>query len=172
MPDVKLQRRGAVYTPFRSAIAKDMADLRSRVGRFFDEPFGKFFAEPLNADLLAQPIGWYPAMDVMELDDEFVVTAELPGIKKSEVEVSFEDGMLTIRGEKKEEEKKEDEESNGRRFYLFERSYGTFQRTFTLPFVDAEKVKAEFNDGLLTIHLPKLPELKTRGRKIEIANKS
>jgi len=168
MPDVKLQRRGASYTPFRSTIAKDVADLRSRMRRFFEEPLGKDFTEPLNLDLFTPTFAWYPAMDLKELDEEFVLTAELPGIKKDDVELSFEDGTFMIRGEKKLEEK--EEEGSGR-FYLYERNYGAFQRTFTLPFVDAEKVMAEFADGLLTVHLPKLPELKARARKIDISDK-
>ena len=110
----------------------------------------------------AEEIGWIPSVDLVDADGEFTLTAELPGVEPDDVEVDVEGGVLTIKGEKKEERK---EETKTRR--LVERSYGSFERTFNLPrSVDPEKVKAQFENGVLTVHLPKREE--AMGRKIEI----
>ena len=105
-----------------------------------------------------------PAVDVVEKDSAFEITAELPGLDEKNIELNLADDVLTIRGEKSEEkeEKKKD-------FYLSERRYGTFQRSFRLPeHVDAEKIDAHFKNGVLTVTLPKTPAAAARQRKIEI----
>lgn len=170
MSATKLQRRQRTYTPFGSTLAKETDELRTRVRRLFEEPFGKWFAESITPDLFTQPVGWYPAVDVAETPEEFTITAELPGMTRKDIDVGYEDGVLTIRGEKEEE--KQEEHGNGRRYHLYERSYGTFQRSFAIPAADPEQIKAEFADGVLTVHLPKLPEPKIHGRKIEISERS
>lgn len=167
MPTTKLQRRGIPF-PFATTMSKELANARTRMRRLMEEPFADFLAEPFGADFLAQPVGWYPAVEVGETDDEFIVTAELPGLTKKDVQVDFDDGILTIRGDK--EEKKEEKE-NGKRYHLYERSYGSFQRSLTFPFADPEKISAEFADGILTIHLPKVPGTRVHGRKIAISEK-
>ncbi|HEU4452680.1 MAG TPA: Hsp20/alpha crystallin family protein [Longimicrobium sp.] len=131
------------------------APLENRLLRIFDEPFGfPFFPEP---------IGWTPAIDVAERDGELVVTAELPGMKKEDVELELGDGVLTLRGEKRTESERTEDE-----MHLVERSYGSFRRSFTLPCpVDETKVTAEFKDGVLRVTLPRTGQ--TNGRKIEIA---
>jgi HSP20 family protein len=99
-------------------------------------------------------ITWAPAIDVQEKENEFVMTAELPGMSQKDVTVDVEQNTLTIKGEKNAE-REEKKEKNGR-WHLIERSWGSFERSFTLPRnVDAGKVKAGFENGLLTIHLPK-----------------
>jgi len=111
---------------------------------------------------LPEEMGWTPLVDLVDTDGEYTVTAELPGVKPDDVEVDVEDDVLTIKGEKKEERK---EETKGRRIY--EREYGSFERSFTLPrSVDADRVKAEFKTGILTVHLPKREE--AMGRKVAI----
>jgi HSP20 family protein len=99
-----------------------------------------------------------------------MVTAELPGLDQKDVDVSVEDGLLTIKGEKiqeREEKKERDEEQ--KKVYLYERSYGSFYRSFALPpAVDAAKVNAVCAKGVLKVHLPKSAEAKPNGRKIEI----
>lgn len=122
----------------------------------------QLFSEPFRMNLITEEMRWSPAVEVRELDDELLVTAELPGMMKDDVEVELEKNVLTIRGEKKDE-KEADEKDR----YLYERYYGAFQRSFSLPVpVDAARVRAEFKDGVLKIHLPKAPEAK--GKKIEI----
>jgi HSP20 family protein len=94
--------------------------------------------------------------------EEFVLRADLPGLDEKDIEVTVEDGTVTIRGERKEEteEKKED-------YYFSERTYGVFARTLPLPAgVEADKVRATFKKGVLEVHLPKAKE--TKGKKIEI----
>jgi HSP20 family protein len=109
------------------------------------------------------PVGaWVPRMDVIEAKDAFTVKAEVPGIEPKDIQVILENGVLTLRGEKRQEmEQKED------RFYRTERVYGTFSRSLRLPAnVDAAKVVAEFKNGLLTVVMPKTAE--ARGLNIPI----
>ncbi len=101
---------------------------------------------------------WVPAVDIREDDDAFHVVAELPGLSKKEVEVSIEDNVLSLRGERTFENK--DSQNSYRRI---ERAYGTFQRSFSLPTgVDSGKAKATFKDGLLTLTVPKAETAKAR----------
>lgn len=105
-----------------------------------------------------------PAVDVVENDDAFEITAEVPGLDEKNIEVKLSNGMLSIRGEKSEE--KEQKEKS---YHLSERHYGSFQRSFQLPeVVDADKVKASFANGVLKIALPKNANAKKSDRKIEI----
>ena len=126
---------------------------------FFDRVFENFWGD---SDFIAGGEGgqrtWLPAVDIYENDDEFVATADLPGLKKDDIDVSIEDNVLTVSGERKFE-KNEDKGA----FRRVERSYGTFRRSFTLPRgVDAGKVKASFEDGVLTLNLPKTEVAKSR----------
>lgn len=105
---------------------------------------------------------WIPAIDVRETEDSFEFTAELPGLTKDQVEITIEDKVLTLSGERKFEE---NEESNG--YHRIERAYGSFSRSFTLPNeVDQDKVKAVFENGLLSVSIPKAEQVKPR--KIQI----
>src|SRR5690606_23896164 len=92
-----------------------------------------------------------PAMDIKEDQKSYTVTAELPGMEEKDIDITFKDGVLTIKGERKFEEKKEEEN-----FVRIERSFGTFHRSIsTASAVDQKKVKAQFKNGVLTVHLPK-----------------
>ncbi len=105
-----------------------------------------------------------PSVDVSETDDEVRVTADLPGMDEKDIQVSLDNDLLTIKGEKKHEQ-----EEKKRNYYMVERSYGEFQRVIPMPAsVDKEKVKAAFKKGVLTVTLPKAPELKARKKSIEI----
>ena len=111
---------------------------------------------------------WMPVVDVRETGDELLVEAELPGLNPHEVDVRVENGVLTISGEKKHEVEEGKEDSN---YHLFERRYGRFERSFTLPRgVNPDGVKAEFANGILTIHLPKAETAKPRRIQIEAGN--
>lgn len=124
---------------------------------------------PVNGDLFAQPIGWMPATDIIESEKELTLTAELPGLELKDIDISVDDGVLTVRGEKAEEKVEKEEE---KRYHLFERTYGAFQRSFTLPrSVDPTKISAEFVKGVLAVHMPKTAEAKAKGRKIEVVEK-
>ena len=132
----------------------DIDDLRNRMLRLFEQPF--------SLPLFRESLGFVPAVEVSESDGSILVTAELPGLKREDVEIELENNVLTLRGEKKEER-----EDSAKDMYVYERSYGSFQRCFTLPTaVKEEEVKAEFTDGVLKITLPKTEQVK--GKKISI----
>jgi HSP20 family protein len=96
---------------------------------------------------------WSPSVDVTEDDNEYVINAELPEVKKEDVKVDVKDGVLTLSGERKLEK-----EEKGKKYRRVERAYGSFERLFTLPDdADATKITAEFKDGMLKVHLPKNP---------------
>ena len=108
--------------------------------------------------------GWTPALDLYEDKDGFTLKAELPGMKKEDIELSLHDGSLSISGERKHEEKHSDSE-----VYRAERFYGRFQRTVTLPApVAADKVKAQYKDGILTVTLPKTEEAKPKHIEVNV----
>lgn len=106
------------------------------------------------------------AVDVVDKDKEIQIRAELPGMEEKDIDVRVSDGMLTIQGEKKEE--KEEGEAEGR-YYLSERRYGSFQRSFQLPDgVDLDSIEAKFKNGVLTISLPRTKEAQEKSKKIEV----
>ncbi|HYC15345.1 MAG TPA: Hsp20/alpha crystallin family protein [Stellaceae bacterium] len=108
-----------------------------------------------------------PAVDVVEKDDAFVVSAELPGLDEKNLEVEVSGDVLTIKGEKREEK-----EEKGKNTYLSERRYGSFQRSFGLPdSVERGKIAARFEKGVLKVTLPKTSEAVTQQKKIPIASK-
>jgi HSP20 family protein len=107
--------------------------------------------------------GWAPALDVHEDKDSFIVRTELPGLKREDIEVSLHEGALLISGERKAETKQE-----GVEVHRQERYYGKFQRALTLPTpVAADKIKAQYKDGVLTVTLPKVEE--ARPKQIDIS---
>lgn len=111
-------------------------------------------------------IGWAvsPAVDVVDKATHYEIKAELPGMEAKDIDVSFSEGMLTIKGEKREE--KEEKKAD---YHLSERRYGSFQRSFAVPQgVDAGKIDADFKNGLLTVTMPKLPEAQKSAKQIEI----
>ena len=139
-----------------------------------DDPFMGFRREldRLVDDMFGgRAVGRWPGaqavdlrLDVSETDKEVKVTAELPGVEEKDVEVTLNDDILTIKGEKKVEEERKDDN-----VHMVERSYGSFARSLRLPFsVDQDKVEARFNKGVLTVTLPKPPEAQRPARRIEI----
>lgn len=123
--------------------------LRNEINRIFETPFANYGAsEAFNS--------WAPALDLYEDKNNLVVTAELPGMIKEDIDISLHDGALTIAGERKEEKQYGEKETQ-----RAERFYGRFQRTVTLPkAVNSGEVKAAYKDGVLIITLPKAPEAK------------
>jgi HSP20 family protein len=106
--------------------------------------------------------GWMPPLDMVERKDEILLRVDLPGLQEKDIEVNVQDGMLTLRGERKEEREEKEED-----YYYCERSLGKFSRSLPLPAgVDAEHVKATFKNGVLEVHLPRTKEAKAK--KIEI----
>ena len=133
--------------------------IANRMNRIFgDTDFGN----------LTYASDWVPPVSVEERNDEILLTAELPGMAEDQVEISLENNVLTISGEKRET--REDGEAGGK-FHLVERSFGSFRRSFTLPrTIRAEGITAEFDNGLLNVRLPKADE--ALSRKIEVSRRN
>jgi len=131
--------------------------------RTFEEIFGRPFY-PVTWRRSPQVRAWSPPLEVYEKEDEYVVKAELPGMKKDEIEISLVGDALTIKGERKAEEEIKHED-----YYLCERCYGSFERSVTLPAeVDAAKVEAKYENGILEVRLPKVPEAKPKKLEIKV----
>jgi len=134
------------WEPFR-----EIAALQGEMSRFMNQLWGTPAAGGGNG-----MTSWLPALDAWETDDALVVALDLPGIDKDEVAIEVDDGVLTVSGKR---EKKVEQKDDG--FYRFERRYGTFSRSVTLPQgVDESTIKAEFADGVLEITIPKPEERK------------
>jgi len=136
---------------------KDLLTLRERMNRLFEEAF-PFRTE--EREFIGST--WVPAVDIYEKDNELVLTAEVPGVKEDDIEIKIEDNTLILKGERKFE--RETKEEN---YHRIERSYGSFYRSFTLPdYVDQDKIRAEYENGVLRIVMPKREELKPRKIKV------
>lgn len=139
---------------------RDLLSFQRDMSRMLND----FFAEPSPvADAFERD--WVPAVDIFEKNDEVNLVAELPGLTKEDVDISIENGTLTISGEKKRESEVKDDN-----FHRVERAYGRFQRSFSLPSaIDPKKVKAVFKDGILTVNLGKKEEAKPKKVEIEVS---
>jgi len=143
MPIVKWEPYRRTLSPWRNWF-----EMPDRMNQLLDNVFGE------DGDNVA----WGPSVDVVENDNNFQIVAELPGIKMEDVNISLTDNILTLKGEKKNEVSE-----NKRNYCRVERNYGKFQRSFSLPSsVDAGKVKANLDSGVLTITLPKAEQAKAR----------
>lgn len=167
----KLQVKTESTTPVATGQSWSLLDnLRQDIDRLFDDFHPLSWRSPFSRALRGDPTSagtrWQvaPAVDVVERDKEYEISAELPGMDETNIEVSVLNGLLTLKGEKTEE--KEEKEKD---YYLSERSYGSFQRSFPIPdVVDTDKIEASFTKGLLTIKLPKSAEAQTNEKKIAI----
>jgi HSP20 family protein len=133
------------WDPFR-----EMMQIREAFDRLFDETFA--------LPRLREPMTWTLALDVAEKDNAYIVKASLPGVNPDDIDISITDNVLTIRGETKVEKDIEKAE-----YHLRERRYGSFSRSISLPApVNAEAVEASYENGVLTLHIPKAPEAQPR----------
>ena len=143
------------FDPFR-----DLAVLQDRMNRLFNESYG----QRRDDDLMSRGT-WTPPVDIYEVDGGLVLKAELPDMRREDIDVSVENNTLTIRGERKL-----DNEIKQESFHRIERAYGNFVRSFSLPnTVDATKIGAEYKNGVLTIKLPVREEAKPRSINVEVA---
>ncbi|HEU4501928.1 MAG TPA: Hsp20/alpha crystallin family protein [Nitrospira sp.] len=143
------------WDPFR-----ELEDMSERLNRVFSRPTlrntGK---ENLTV------ADWMPTVDISESESEYLIKAELPEVRKEDVKVTVENGVLTLQGERRQEK-----EEKGKRFHRVERSYGSFVRSFTLPeSVDEGGVRAEYKDGVLALHLPKSEKVKPKAIDVKVA---
>jgi HSP20 family protein len=142
------------WDPFR-----ELEDMSDRLNRMFARP-----AARTNGKETMIVADWVPTVDISETDGEYQIKAEIPDVKKEDVKVTLEDGVLTIQGERKQEK-----EEKGKKYHRVERSYGSFVRSFSLPdVIDEGKVKAEFKDGVLNLHLPKSEKAKPKAIEVKV----
>jgi len=141
------------WNPFR-----ELDTLQSRLGAFF----GRSSLGPSSETIAAAE--WAPLVDVSEDEKEYLISAELPDMKREDVKVTAENGILRICGERKFEEEKK-----GKRFHRIERAYGSFERSFSLPEgAKAEALTAEYKNGVLKVHVPKAEEQKPKSVEIPV----
>jgi HSP20 family protein len=127
-----------------------------RLNSVLDEAFANWPFQQENGSSITS--SWYPACDVFEDKDSVKIVAELPGVKPEDVKLSLEHNLLTIRGEKKQEAEEKSE-----RIHRYERTYGAFERAFVLPnTVDGDKITAEYQNGVLTVVVPKVERARPR----------
>ena len=130
----------------------------------FDRMLDNFFRGGIQDDGSFGISHWTPAVDVAELENEYLVKVELPGVEKDDVKITMENNILTIRGEKKEA--KDLKEEN---YHRAERSYGSFQRSFKLPTsVKSDKIEAIYTNGILSVTLPKAEEAKPKQIEVQV----
>jgi HSP20 family protein len=142
------------YDPFRP--------FRSQFDRLFEDFFGDYGAPATRGEAAAPAIS--PSLDIAETDKAYEIAVELPGVEEKDLDVSVSDGVLAIKGEKRSESEEKD-----KNFHRVERSYGSFERRLTLPAeADAEKIDANFANGVLTVTIPKTEGAKETVRKISI----
>ena len=143
------------WDPFR-----ELEDVSNRLNRIF----GRSTARAESGQEMLAVADWSPSIDISETDAAYLIKAEIPGVKKEDVKVTIQDGMLTIQGERKMEK-----EEKGKKFHRVERSYGSFVRSFRVPDdADENKVKAEFKDGMINITLAKSAKAKTKAISVSV----
>ena len=140
-----------------TSLSSEFANMQREIDRMFGSLQGGVLDNGDNA-------AWLPAVDIVENDGAYVVRAELPGVNKDDVKITVENDILTIKGEKKNEK-----ESKENQFTRIERSYGSFQRSFTLPSsVESGKIEASFENGILTVTVPKAEEVKPKQIEVKL----
>jgi len=138
--------------------SQDYKTLQNQLNRLF-EPFARFTSG--DEDLVSG--AWVPPVDVAETQEQIVVRAEVPGIRQEDIQIEFENGLLTIRGERAIEK------TDAMTWHRVERTYGNFSRSFTLPrTVDPEKITANYRDGILEIAVPKREEAKPKQIRVSV----
>ena len=150
------------YEPTTFPMFREMEEVSDRLNRLFG---GR--ARPNGGKESLTVTDWTPLSSTFRRsDNEYLIKAELPEVKKEDVKVTVENGVLTLQGERKQEK-----EEKGKKFHRIERSYGVFLRTFTVP-LDAEetKVAADFKDGILRVHLPKAEKPRPKAIEVKVAS--
>lgn len=149
---MKLVRRGRQGQVPSLSTSSELSRIRNEINRIFETPFN------LLASGASFFEGWEPTLDLYEDKDKITIRAELPGMKREDIEVSLHGSTLVLSGERRHEEENKEREN-----YRSERYFGRFQRTITLPQpVDPNRIQANYRDGVLTITLPKPEEAKPR----------
>lgn len=149
------------YEPTTFPIFREMEEMSERLNRLFGT-----WTRPGGGKESLTVVDWTPFVDIQETENEYLIKAELPEVKKEDVKVTVENGVLTLQGERKQEK-----EEKGKKFHRIERSYGTFLRTFTVPLdADETKVAADFRDGILKVHLAKMEKPRPKAIEVKVAS--
>ncbi len=144
------------WDPFR-----ELEDMSSRLNRIFGRTSLRSGAD----NEMMAVADWMPSVDISETDTAYLIKGEIPGVKKEDVKVTVENGMLTIQGERKQEK-----EEKGKKFHRVECSYGSFVRSFRVPGdADESVIKAEFKDGMLNVTLPKSEKAKPKSISVSVS---
>ncbi|MHB0926943.1 MAG: Hsp20/alpha crystallin family protein [Gallionellaceae bacterium] len=144
------------WDPFR-----ELEDVTNRLNRIFGQPLAR---SESGQNMLAVA-DWAPFVDISETDSAYLIKGEIPGVKKEDVKVTIQDGMLTIQGERRQEK-----EEKGKKFHRIECSYGSFARSFRVPSdADESSVKAEFKDGMLNVTLAKSEKAKPKSINVSVS---
>jgi HSP20 family protein len=141
------------WDPFR--------DMEDAFGRAFPSAFGRW---RLPVEASGKAYSWSPTADISETDDEYLIRAELPAVKKDDVKITVDGGMITIQGERKDKQETKEE-----KFHRVESFQGMFVRSFVLPDnLDPQGIRAESQDGVLTVHLPKAKVVKPKAIEVKV----
>jgi HSP20 family protein len=147
------------WDPFR-----ELEEMSDRLNRMFGRSALARTGTETGKDTLTI-FDWAPSVDIVETNEEFQIKAELPEVKREDVKVSVEGGVLRIEGERKQEK-----EEKGKKYHRTERSYGSFLRTFSLPDnVDESKIRADYKDGVLNVRLQKAEKAKPKAIEVKVA---
>src|SRR3989338_9693157 len=145
--------RGREWDPFH-----ELRDLEKGLTRFFDTSY------EMLPEKISKEATWSPSMDISEDKNQVTIKVDLPGVKQSDIDISVDNNMLTISGQRKHEE-----EHKEKKYHSIERFYSSFLRSLPLPaYVDADKVKAQYKEGVLAIHIPKKEGAKAKQIKVEV----
>jgi HSP20 family protein len=165
MATLKIHQTPAAAMAAISPFQREIDRLFGQPPGLFQFPFGRLVAPLFSFASPTKELAWLPAAEMTEASNQYVITAEVPGLKKEQLEIAYSGGVLTISGEKKEEKKKEDA-----RYYTFERTYGYFERAFAFPApVNPDKITATVTDGVLSVQVPKTQAQKGETKKIPVA---
>ena len=138
---------------------QDLFSIHNDINRFFDQWY-----RPARYRAEGESLDWMPVVDILEADEHVEIRAEMPGLSEQEVQVAVTDDVLTLKGEKTQESEDKDQ-----KYHRVERSYGRFQRSFTLPAnLDPEDIKAKFAHGVLTVSIPKVKEVESKEVQISV----
>jgi HSP20 family protein len=142
-------------------LLREIEEMSDRFNRLFGT-----WTRPNGGKEALTTTDWTPFVDIEETEKEYLIKAELPEIKKEDVKVTVENGILMLQGERKQEK-----EEKGKKFHRVERSYGSFLRTFTVPLdADETKIAADFKDGILRVHLPKTEKPRPKAIEVKVAS--
>jgi HSP20 family molecular chaperone IbpA len=169
MASNQMQRRTPSPFGLFPLLARDMDLLQENMRRILQGGSNQSQSTSV-ASALPQALSWVPPVEIRETNDELTISAELAGVDADAVSITIDDDVLTISGVKQDERRNADDDSQ---YYLVERTYGEFARSFTLPStVDPDSVEADFDNGVLNIHLRKRDAARQRGRQIPISSGS